>query len=144
MFKFIATVLILLIMTSSIKQVKLIRSICSHGLLLASNCDSTCPGYTLTYECTVLGGGWQGSALHCQQTLSLRHSRIKDGTAYEECNSGQIIARDIGDIPTQFDSESRNEQHKCCMCSLQRQYNDHCWYQHSDHYNWYVYSITCM
>ena len=59
-----------------------------------------CPGDTLTFECTVTGGGttiWTGSAFDCSSKNNeklLRHSQFSHGKSTSGyCNNGAIVAR---------------------------------------------------
>ena len=56
-----------------------------------------------------MGGGvtvWQGSALQtCQSGLLLRHTQIKDGTAFEDCNHGAIIVYGVGEIGNHYTAQ---------------------------------------
>ena len=62
----------------------------------------SCPGYTLTFECTVVGRGatvWRGSAFDCvytSNTILLFHSRFATpiGTI-STCNNGAIVGRSL-------------------------------------------------
>ena len=67
--------------------------------VLTSGC--VCPGDTLSYECTVTGGGgvtiWTGSAFNCSfkyNKIILIHSRFDTGTS-GTCNNGAIVARSL-------------------------------------------------
>ena len=59
-----------------------------------------CPGDTLTYECTVMGGVasfWTGTALYCEDEIVLIHNRFMP-SAYStsgSCNNGTAVARSI-------------------------------------------------
>ena len=64
--------------------------------------ECVCPGDTLTYECTAMGGGstvWTGTAFNCpanNNELILIHYRfllIKGTSA--TCNNGAIVARSL-------------------------------------------------
>ena len=69
-------------------------------MMLTSEC--ICPGFNVTYECTVMGTEngftvWQGSALDCiGNEIALRH-RLYTSTdgAQGECNSGSILGRSL-------------------------------------------------
>ena len=55
-----------------------------------------CPGDTLTYECTVMGGiwtVWTGSAFNCYE-IALLHSRFMNTRTYT-CNNGAIVAQSL-------------------------------------------------
>ena len=72
-------------------------------LVLRSCC--TYPGYTSTYECTVVGTQlgvtvWRGSALDClHEEIVLLHSHFtSENGAYGVCNNGSIVGRSL---PTQ-------------------------------------------
>ena len=68
------------------------------AVLLRSGC--ICPGDTLSYECTVTGGGgtvWAGSAFNCYQygnEIVLFNSHFDTGT-YGMCNNGAIVGRSL-------------------------------------------------
>ena len=71
-----------------------------------------CPGYTVTYQCSVVGGGttvWQGTAFQCSGLNSfilLRHSKFNASEkAYGECNNGAIVARAIGVLDNYYTSQ---------------------------------------
>ena len=60
-----------------------------------------CPGYTLTYECSVIGNSfgatvWRGNAFNCTRhggEISLLHTFYAEGSrACGQCNSGSIVA----------------------------------------------------
>ena len=63
--------------------------------------DCVCPGYDISFECTVFGGGftvWRGSAFNCPLSLNeilLSHSNFEDGTI-RTCNNGAITGRSVG------------------------------------------------
>ena len=70
---------------------------------LESKSTCTCPGYNLTFECTVMAdqlGGltlWEGTALNCESTqneIRLLHSRYSEGRAYS-CNGGAVEGRGL-------------------------------------------------
>ena len=67
-------------------------------LVLRSGC--ICPGYTLTYECTVIGellGAtiWEGSAFSClSDEITLLHRQFPE-SARGQCNSGSIVGRSL-------------------------------------------------
>ena len=71
-----------------------------NELMLTSKC--ICPGFSMTYECTVMGTEngftvWQGSALDCiGNEITLRHRLFtsRDG-AQGECNSGSVLGRSL-------------------------------------------------
>ena len=70
--------------------------------------ECICPGFNLTFECSILGSGltvWQGSAFDCQILLSHVHSRFEDAIGH--CNSGGIEASSIGVVPA---SNGTNDQ----------------------------------
>lgn len=72
------------------------------GFECITSTECTCPGDTLTYQCTTMDSGttvWKGSAFDCQSQsdqILLFHSRFIDGAAMGECNDGLIIGRGIG------------------------------------------------
>ena len=63
----------------------------------------TCPGYTVTYECTVMGGigtVWRGSAINCENSANevfLLHNRfgLSDRDYTKTCNNGTISGRGV-------------------------------------------------
>ena len=65
---------------------------------LAKLTSCTCPGYIVTYECTVMGGlgtVWRGSAFNCEisaNEIVLLHSRfgLSDRDYTKTCNNGAI------------------------------------------------------
>ena len=65
--------------------------------------ECICPGYNLTFECSILGNGitvWQGSAFDCASTshqILLSHSRFEGATGH--CNNGAIVASSIDVLP---------------------------------------------
>lgn len=69
--------------------------------MIASDC--ACPGYTLIYECSVVGvfvgtTVWQGTALNCEvgTVINLLHSEfISEGGAIGNCNGGAIIGQSL-------------------------------------------------
>lgn len=64
------------------------------AVMVTSSCE--CPDYSITYECTVVGGVstvWQGSAVDCTNEIVLLHSRFMSGGDVRECNDGAIIGR---------------------------------------------------
>ena len=67
-------------------------------LLLRSSC--TCPGYTLTYECRVMGERlgatvWEGSAFNClSNEITLLHRQFLE-SARGQCNSGSIVGHSL-------------------------------------------------
>ena len=68
----------------------------SPSLTVASQCVSTCPGHTLTLECTTVGPGitvWRGSAFNCSgNNILLRHSQFMSPYGVNgTCNNGEII-----------------------------------------------------
>ena len=57
-----------------------------------------CPDYTITYECTIVGGlatVWKGSAVDCKNEIVLLHSRFMSDGTVRECNDGAIIGRSV-------------------------------------------------
>ena len=69
-------------------------------LIQLSEC--ICPGYTLTYQCNLVGRGgatlWNGSLFDCpskSNQILLRHSEFED-SASGDCNSEAVIANSIG------------------------------------------------
>ena len=77
---------------------KVIDKLISHAVL-TSGC--ACPGDTLTYKCTVVGGilggatVWKGTAFDCPlNEIALLHPRFTSAIGtYGVCNSGAIVAR---------------------------------------------------
>ena len=72
------------------------------GLVELSGC--ICPGNTLTYECTVMGGPggatvWRGTALNCTMSdheIVLLHSRFESDTGtLRMCSNGAIVGRSL-------------------------------------------------
>ena len=64
---------------------------------LPNGMTCACPGYSLTYTCTVVGGiltDW-GGICSGGATIPLLHSRFGDGTPTGECNSGAILSRGV-------------------------------------------------
>jgi hypothetical protein len=65
--------------------------------------ECICPGFNLTFECSILGSGltvWQGSAFNCASSshqILLSHSQFEDGIS-KRCNNGanMIMASSIG------------------------------------------------
>lgn len=64
--------------------------------------DCVCPGFSVTYECTVRGTEngftvWQGSAFNCASNeIALRHQRYSsEEGALGECNGGSILGRSL-------------------------------------------------
>ena len=73
-----------------------------NGLVELSGC--TCPGYTLTYECTVMGGPggatvWHGTSFNCTMSdheIVLLHSRFESNTGtLRMCSNGAIVGRSL-------------------------------------------------
>ena len=66
--------------------------------------ECICPGYNLTFECSILGSGatvWQGSAFDCPSTsheILLSHSQFEG--AIDRCSNGAIVASGINVLPT--------------------------------------------
>jgi hypothetical protein len=58
-----------------------------------------CPGDTLTFDCTIMGGGatiWRGSAFDCTSNeIVLRHANFVPRTS-ESCNGGNIVGESMG------------------------------------------------
>ena len=61
----------------------------------------SCPGYTLTFECTVVGSGttvWLGSAFDCvysSNEIGLSHGRFAISIR-RTCNNGAIVRQSLG------------------------------------------------
>ena len=81
-----------------------ISIICSgalrNELIITSDC--ICPGFSLTYECTVKGTEsgftvWRGSAFSCASNeITLRHRRFtSEEGALGECNRGAILGSSL-------------------------------------------------
>ena len=73
------------------------------SFLVQNDSSCTCTGHTVTYQCSIVGGGttvWQGSAFQCSglnRYILLRHSNFNaTEKPYGECNNGAITARAIG------------------------------------------------
>ena len=80
--------------------------------LLELKSDCTCPGYPLTYECTVFGGQdgttvWTGSAFNCtNREISLFHSDYGNTEGvYGEC--GNIRGQSVNTINSNISSSVR-------------------------------------
>ena len=60
--------------------------------------DCACPGYTLMFECIVMGGSgtvWKGTAFNCVERnneILIIHRRFGLDGAFGTCNNGTIIA----------------------------------------------------
>ena len=73
-----------------------------------SNC--ICPGYVITYECTVFGDGytvWRGSAFDCPLSgneILLSHNNFEDGTT-RICNNGAIVGRSVRIMDNYYTSQ---------------------------------------
>ena len=81
------------------------------GLVKLSGC--TCPGYTITFECTVLSGFggatvWKGSAFDCARSddeILLLHSRFESNEHTRRmCNNGTIIGETIQMVENYYTS----------------------------------------
>ena len=65
--------------------------------------ECICPGFNLTFECSILGSGltvWQGSAFDCSSSsnqILLSHSQFEGRIGH--CNNGGIEASGIGVVP---------------------------------------------
>ena len=64
--------------------------------------ECTCPGFNVTYECTVMGTDagftvWRGSAFNCASNdIILRHMRFASVEgAMGECNKGSIVGHSV-------------------------------------------------
>ena len=72
--------------------------------------DCICPGYVITYECTVFGDGftvWQGSAFDCPLSgneILLSHNNFEDETI-RTCNDGAIVGRSVGIMDNYYTSQ---------------------------------------
>lgn len=66
--------------------------------------ECVCPGFNLTFECSILGSGltvWQGSAFDCSSSshqILLSHSQFEDGIS-GNCNNGANVAHSIDVVP---------------------------------------------
>ena len=64
--------------------------------------DCTCPGQSITYECSVIDGlftVWNGSITAGNCTITLIHSHFEAGTAHGFCNTSsnsRVTARGVG------------------------------------------------
>ena len=67
-----------------------------------------CPGDTLVFECSVMGGAatiWKGTIFNCvSNEILLRHTRFTDGIS-GECNDGAILAQSIGGTGNYYTSQ---------------------------------------
>ena len=64
---------------------------------LPNGMTCACPGDSLTYTCTVVGGVatvWSGICSGIS-TITMLHARFGDGSAVDECNSGSIVGRGV-------------------------------------------------
>ena len=78
------------------------------GLVKLTSC--ICPGFTVVYECTVMGGTatvWAGSALNCANShneIVLLHPFQSNKDYSKTCNNGNIVGHSVntvaGDIHT--------------------------------------------
>ena len=89
-------------------------SACTNAFTLNSGC--TCPGYSVTFTCSILGGGntiWKGSAFDCPSTsdsnnnqILLLHSRFgTDQNPSGSCNNGDIQGGGVSRVGGCFISE---------------------------------------
>ena len=64
-----------------------------------STIGCVCLGNTLTYKCTVTGGGatiWRGTAFECSYGTILRHTHFTSlYGASRSCNKGDIVAKSL-------------------------------------------------
>ena len=71
-----------------------------NNTLVQKSC-CTYPGYTSTYECTIVGTPlgttvWRGSAFDClSREIALLHSQFTENVAYGVCNNGSIVGRSL-------------------------------------------------
>ena len=83
------------ILTLHVKSAAALKS----ELIITSNC--ICPGFDLTYECTVKGTDneftvWRGSALDCiSNDITLWHRQFVSEGARGECNEGSITGNSL-------------------------------------------------
>ena len=79
-------------------QITILPGEISNGLVQLDDC--TCLGDSLTYECSILGGGvtiWNGGAFDClHNEIQLRHSQFMNSQETDKCNNGTIRAYSIG------------------------------------------------
>ena len=82
------------------------------GLVQLSGC--TCPGQTITFECTLLGGFggatvWKGSGFDCARTdheIVLLHSHFESNKRTRRtCNNGTIIGETIQTVENYYISQ---------------------------------------
>ena len=60
--------------------------------------DCICPGYSVTYECTVIGGlgtVWRGTAFNSCGEIFLLHDRFGENYT-KTCNNGEISGGSLG------------------------------------------------
>ena len=83
--------------------------------LTSSECD--CLDWTLTYECTIMGGHglggatvWTGTALNCpSDEIVLLHQRFTDpGGAIRSCNNGATVAQSLSVQDNRFYTSQLN------------------------------------
>ena len=84
----------------------------STALVIASTCN--CPEYSITYECTVLGGlatVWKGSAFDCQNSnneIVLLHNRFNSHDGSQRfCNNGAMVAQSVKTDDIYYTSQLR-------------------------------------
>ena len=69
----------------------------TNELTMITQC--TCPGYSVIYECTVIGevGAtiWTGTAIECQETSVITFIHLRRFTDIRGCNNGSIVGRGI-------------------------------------------------
>ena len=79
-------------------------SVNSFKQVAVSTGGCICPGYTLTYECTVMGGPggatvWRGTVFNCplsDHEVVLLHSRFESDTGtFRTCNNGAIVGQSL-------------------------------------------------
>ena len=64
---------------------------------LPNGMTCACPGDSLTYTCTVVGGAltqWIGICSG-SEAITLAHAQFSDGSALGTCNSGSIVGRGV-------------------------------------------------
>lgn len=83
----------------SFKFIIALISFCLALSELQTTGTCTCPGYNVTYSCTVVGGEatlWRGTAFDSDCEITLNHSRFSDiGGTSGTCNDGSIVGYSI-------------------------------------------------
>ena len=64
---------------------------------LPNGMTCACPGDSLTYTCTVVGGALTVWSSICSghSAITLIHTRFGDGSAVDECNGGSVVGRGV-------------------------------------------------